>query len=123
MSEIELTNKNFLVYAMKAYQNPHCMDLEEFTEDIKRIKYIKRLLKKYHETGQLRCRLIVNHMVVLYNVFGAEATKNMLFLKTDTETHSTLKTFLLYLNYIREDEKTNIALDQKAVHELREQFK
>ena len=57
----ELTEKNFLVYAMKAYNNPHCMDLEEFQEDLKRIKYIKRLFKKYLETGQLRARLVINH--------------------------------------------------------------
>ena len=68
MMNVELTNKNFMVYAMKAYNNPNCMDLEEFQEDLKRIKYIKRLFKKYLETGSLRTRLIVNHIIVLYNV-------------------------------------------------------
>ena len=120
MNDVELTNKNFLVYAMKSYNNPHCMDLEEFQEDLKRIKYIKRLLKKYLETGQLRSRLIINHVVVLYNVFGAEATKNMLFFKVETDMLQSLKTFLVFLNYMRDDEKVDITLDQYIVKELRE---
>ena len=120
MNDVELTNKNFLVYAMKSYNNPHCMDLEEFQEDLKRIKYIKRLLKKYLETGQLRSRLIINHVVVLYNVFGAEATKNMLFFKVEVDMLQSLKTFLVFLNYMRDDEKVDITLDQYIVKELRE---
>lgn len=120
MYEGELTEKNFLVYAMKAYHNPHCMDLEEFQEDLKRIKYIKRLIKKYDEAGVLRTRLIINHMVVLYNVFGAEATKSMLLLKLDSSMLPTLKTFLVFLNYMREDERTEIPLNQKIVNELRQ---
>ena len=120
MNDIELTNKNFLVYAMKAYNNPHCMDLEEFQEDLKRIKYIKRLLKKYTETSQLRTRLIINHVVVLYNVFGAEATKNMLFFKVETNMLPALKTFLVFLNYKKDTEYTDVPLDQNIVRELRE---
>jgi hypothetical protein len=120
MNDVELTNKNFLVYAMKAYNNPHCMDLEEFQEDLKRIKYIKRLLKKYVETGQLRTRLLINHVVVLYNVFGADATKRMLFFKIETDMLPALKTFLVFLNYMKDDEQTDIVLDQKIVKELRE---
>lgn len=116
----ELTEKNFLVYAMKAYSNPHCMDLEEFQEDLKRIKYIKRLFKKYLETGQLRSRLVINHMVVLYNVFGPEATKKMLFFKCETDMLSCLKTFLVFLNYMKDDEFVEVSLDQKIVQELRE---
>jgi hypothetical protein len=120
MNDVELTNKNFLVYAMKAYSNPHCMDLEEFQEDLKRIKYIKRLLKKYLDTGQLRTRLLINHIVVLYNVFGAEATKKMLFFKVETDMLPTLKTLLVFLNYMKDSDSTEIQLDQKIVKELRE---
>jgi len=116
----ELTDKNFLVYAMKAYNNPHCMDLEEFQEDLKRIKYIKRLFKKYLDTGQIRSRLVINHMVVLYNVFGPEATKKMLFLKVETDMLSCLKTFLVFLNYMTDKEHIDITLDQDIVQELRE---
>ena len=96
------------------------MDLEEFQEDLKRIKYIKRLLKKYNETGVIRTRLIINHMVVLYNVFGAEATKEMLFFKVETDMLPCLKTLLVYLSYMKDDERTDVQLDQKVVKELRE---
>jgi hypothetical protein len=120
MMNSELTNKNFLVYAMKAYNNPNCMDLDEFQEDLKRIKYIKRLFKKYLDTGSLRTRLIINHIVVLYNVFGPEATKKMLFHKVEGNMLITLKTFLVFLNYMRDDEYTDIPLDQKIVQELRD---
>ena len=120
MMNVELTNKNFMVYAMKAYNNPNCMDLEEFQEDLKRIKYIKRLFKKYLETGSLRTRLIVNHIIVLYNVFEPEATKTMLFFKCEDNMLNALKTFLVFLNYMRDDEHIDIQLDQKIVKELRE---
>jgi hypothetical protein len=115
----KLTEKNFLVYAMKAYQNPHCMDLDEFKDDIKRIKYLKRLLKKYKDTGVLRDRLIINHIVILSNVFGVEATKEMLLFKIETDMLPTLKTFLVFLNYMRDDEQVEIPMDQKVVKELR----
>lgn len=115
----KLTEQNFLVYAMKAYQNPHCMDLEEFKDDIKRIKYLKRLLKKYNDSGVLRTRLIINHIVVLSNVFGVEPTKEMLLLKVDENMKSTLKTFLVFLNYMRDDEMVDVSLDQDIVKELR----
>lgn len=116
----ELTSKNFMVYAMKAYENPHCMDLEEFQEDLKRIKYIKRLFKKYLESGHLRTRLIINHMVVLNNVFGPEATKKMLLFKVETDMLPCLKTFLVFLNYMKDNEYTEITMDQSIVKELRE---
>ena len=115
----ELTSKNFMVYAMKAYENPHCMDLEEVQEDLKRIKYIKRLVKKYLETVQLRARLVINHMVVLSNVFGPEVTKKMLFFKVETDMLRCLKTFLVFLNYMRDDELVNVSLDNRIVQELR----
>ena len=106
---------------MKAYNNPNCMDLDEFQEDLKRIKYIKRLFKKYLDTGSLRTRLIINHIIVLYNVFGPEATKKMLLFKVETDMLPCLKTFLVFLNYMRDDEFTDVALDNNIVQELRNQ--
>ena len=120
MTDIELTHKNFLVYAMEAYNNPHCMDTNEFSEDIKRIKYVKRLFRKYSETKVLRTRLILNHLMILYNVFGAEAVKEMLFLKVEKSMYSTLKTFLVFLNYMKDSEYVEVPLDQHIVKELRE---
>ena len=120
MTDIELTHKNFLVYAMKAYNNPHCMDTNEFSEDIKRIKYVKRLFRKYSETKVLRTRLILNHLMILYNLFGAEAVKEMLFLKVEPSMYSTLKTFLVFLNYMKDSEYVDVPLDQNIVKELRE---
>ena len=75
----ELTEKNFLVYAMKAYNNPHVLDHEEFQEDLKRIKYIKRLFKKYLETGQLRARLVINHMIESCRMYSVQKQLKMLF--------------------------------------------
>ena len=105
---------------MKAYNNPHCMDTNEFSEDIKRIKYVKRLFRKYSETKVLRTRLILNHLMILYNVFGAQAVKEMLFLKVEPSMYSTLKTFLVFLNYMKDSEYVDVPLDQNIVKELRE---
>ena len=90
-----LNDDNFLLYAMKAYERPSAV-MSEFEEDLKRIKYIKRLIKKYKVTGDLKERLILNHIIVLYNVFGPEATVRMLFYKFDEEDYDVLKTFLLF---------------------------
>lgn len=92
-----LSDDNFLLYAMKAYDKPNAI-MSEFEEDLKRIKYIKRLVKKYKVTGDLRERLILNHIIVLYNVFGAEATVRMLFYKFDEEDYAVLKTVLLFVS-------------------------
>ena len=94
-----LNDDNFLIYAMKAYESPNTI-LSEFEDDLKRIKYVKRLIKKYKLTGDLRERLILNHIIVLSNVFGVEPTVRMLFFKFDEEDYHILKTFLLFLNYM-----------------------
>lgn len=94
----ELNDQNFLLYAVKAYDRPNCI-LSEFEEDLQRIKYIKRLLKRYKQTGTLKERLILNHIIILTNVFGVEPTIRMLFFKIDQEDYSELKTFLLFLNH------------------------
>jgi hypothetical protein len=93
-----LTEENFQLFAMKYYLNPHCCELEEFFDDLKRIRYIKRLFKKYQETGVLKERLILNHLVVLYNMFESKAMTRMLLLKLE-EYQSELKPFLIMLNY------------------------
>ena len=94
-----LTDDNFMIFAMKAYDKPNCI-MSEFEEDLKRLKYIKRLIKKYKITGDLKERLILNHIIVLGNVFGVSHTVRMLFFKFDEEDYQILKTFLIFLNYM-----------------------
>lgn len=94
-----LSDDNFLLYAMKAYDKPNAI-VSEFEEDLKRIKYIKRLIKRYRITGELKERLILNHIIILSNVFGVEATVKMLFFKLDDSDYAILKTFLLFLNFM-----------------------
>jgi len=91
---------SFLLYAAKNYDNPQCLDIAEFHDDLKRFKYLKRLFGKYEETGELRERLIINHLVILYNVFGDSATK-MLFFRLQGY-YSYLKPFLVLLNRMPE---------------------
>lgn len=95
----DLNDDNFLIFAMKAYDSPNCI-MSEFEEDLKRIKYIKRLIKRYKTTGELKERLILNHLIVLSNVFGTKNSVRMLFYKTDEEDYDILKTFLLFLDYM-----------------------
>lgn len=95
----DLNENNFLIYAMKCYNTPNCI-MSEFEGDLKRIKYIKRLIRKYKSTGDLKERLILNHIIVLSNVFGVEATVRMLFYKFDTTDYTILKPFLIFLSYM-----------------------
>lgn len=94
-----ITNENFLLFAMKSYNSPNCV-MSEFEGDLKRIKYVKRLIKKYRLTGDLKERLILNHIIVLSNVFGVKTTVRMLFFRLDTKDYHILKTFLLFLSYM-----------------------
>lgn len=114
----ELTEDNFIMYAIKHYDNPGCLGLIEFHDDLRRFKYLKRLLKKYIDTGDLRERLIINHLVVLNNLFGVEAASKMLVFKTKSEHWSQLKTFLLYLN-MNLGELEDVTFDNKIVEILR----
>ena len=95
-----LTQDNFLLFAMKFYDNPSCKGMEEFMEDLERIKYIKRLLNKFEKKDSLKERLILNHIIILNNVFGAEACARILFFKLEPEYHSCLKSFLQYLQVL-----------------------
>jgi len=97
---VRLTDQNFIMMALKTYENPACHSMEEFQEDLHRIKYIKRLFSKFQKTGELRERLILNHIIVLNNLFGTEFCVRMLFFSVNTTHHSFLKAFLDYLNYL-----------------------
>ncbi len=94
-----LTDDNITFYAIKCYNSPNCI-MSEFEEDMKRLKYIKRLFKRYRTTGELKERLLLNHMIILSNVFGTEGAVRLLFFKIDEEDFSILKTFLIFLNYM-----------------------
>lgn len=94
----KLTEDNFLLYAAKNYDNPNCVDILEFYDDLNRIKYIKRLFKKYKESGELKERLVINHLVTLYNVFPHPAATQMLIFKLN-DYLSILKPFLILFNY------------------------
>jgi len=93
----ELNDENFMIYAMKCYETPHCV-MSEFEGDIKRTKYLKRLFRRYKVTKALKERLILNHIILLNNVFGPEPTARILFYRIDKRDYDILKTFLLYLN-------------------------
>ena len=111
----KITIANWVMFAMRNYDNPQCEGEEEFYEDIKRFKYLKRLFKKYYETGILKERLILNHIIVLQNVFGTEATVTLLLYKTEKEYHTLLKTFLKFLNYINDNDLKNIKINKKVL--------
>lgn len=116
----QINEDNFNVYAARYYNNPQCQDVEEFYEDLQRFKYLKRLLKRYQQNNDLQERLILNHLIVLYNVFGIEAANRMTFFKMELEYWSAIKTFLVFLNYIPEDYKVEVPLDEFIVERLRE---
>jgi hypothetical protein len=119
MDNFELTEENLFIYAAKHYYNPRYIDAEEFKEDLRRFKYIKRLLNRYDETGKLSERLILNHLIVIFNVFGIEPALKILELKLDSRHWSHIKPFLIFLRYIRNDQYTNIPMDQTIVDALR----
>lgn len=98
----QLNKDNFMLYAMSNYSNPDCLSMTEFSDDLSKIKYVKRLLKKYKRTGRVRPILLLNHLMVLGNVFGRTAASRMLFFKLESDIHEPLKTVLLYLDYIDE---------------------
>lgn len=107
---IRLGESTFLLYAAKYYDNPHCSDITEFEEDLKRFQYLRKLFGRYRQTGELKERLILNHLIILYNCFGLETT-NMLFMKLD-EYRECLKPFVEYLNFMPEF----IEYDNKIMH-------
>jgi len=105
-----LNEDNFLMYAMKCYDN-NSATLEEFEEDLKRLSYLRRLLHRYHVDDVLRERLILNHLIILFNVFGIEGGLKMTFFKIDQAYWPYLKTFLIFLNYLDDSAIENIPID------------
>ena len=114
-----LNEKNLLLYAAKHYYNPRFSDIEEFHEDLKRFKYIKRLVNRYLDNGVLTERLILNHLIVIFNVFGIEPSLQMLEVKLDEKHWPVIKPFLIFLKYITNDQLTGITMDEKVVEVLR----
>ena len=124
-----LTEYNILLYATKAYDKPNCV-MSEFLEDMKRFNYLNKLFMRYRKYDELRERLIMNHLMVLYNVFGPEAVSRLLFYKVEKEDYSALKTFLLFLNIMPDRIKgingvdiisSYIPVDMKIASILREE--
>ena len=116
----KITAANVNMFAIRHYDNPHCESEAEFNDDMKRFKYIKRLLRKYHETGILKERLLLNHIIVLNNLFGQDACITLLLFKIQTEYWGTMKSFLLYLNLLRSDELPDVIADNHVLEVLRE---
>lgn len=123
----KLSEKNFLLYAAQNYDNPQVMDIEEFYSDIKRINYIKKLLNKYISSGDLKDRLLINHITILYNVFGVECATRLLFFKLNGY-EKYLKPFLVFLNFMPnyidgiDDTRiysSSIEMDETIVNRLR----
>jgi len=116
----EITKDNWLLFAQQNYDNPTLETEIEFYDDIKRFKYLKRLFRKYDITGEIKIRLILNHLVVLQNVFGAEAAITLLLYKIDNKYWSVLKTCLNYLEYLYPHELDNIETDKNIEEMLKE---
>lgn len=112
-----LNNDNYLLFAMKHYENPQCENIDEFHDDLNRTKYLKRLFKKYQNSKILKERLILNHLIIFNNVFGVENSSRILFFKIEEEYHSVLKTFLVYLNCLPETEIPEVDLVAIPLHQ------
>ena len=116
----ELNENNYMLFSIKFYDNPHALTKEEFEDDLKRIKYVKRLLKRYKNTGVLKTHLILNHLTVLFNVFG-EAAVPLLFYNLEEDLWPAIKSFLMFLQRIPDYPKSHIhgiPEDQTCIDEL-----
>jgi hypothetical protein len=117
---MNINEDNLILYAARHYENHHSNNTSDFYSDLKRVKYIKTLFKRYFENDDLQERLILNHIIIFCNVFGVECGVNLLFFKIHNRYYPTLKSFLLFLNYITDDTKIEIPLDPIVVNKLRE---
>ena len=116
----ELNEENFLLFAIKNYENPQAVTKEDFDRDLNHFKYIKRLFRRYKNTGVLKTHLLINHFVILYNIFG-DATTPMLFFKIDNDLWSYMKTFVVFMNKLPEYPRSyihDIPIDQYCAQEL-----
>ena len=118
----ELNESNYLLFAIKFYDNPQSVTREAFESDLKRIRYVKRLLKRYKNNGELKVHLILNHLIILFNVLN-EATVPLLFYNLDEELWPAIKSFLIFLNRVSEYPKTKvneIEADEYCLQQLKE---
>jgi hypothetical protein len=118
----ELNEENFLLFAIKHYENPQAVTKEDFDKDLNHFKYIKRLLKRYKKDGELKTHLLINHFIVLYNIFG-EATTPMLFYKIESDLWSIMKTFVIFLNKLPSHPRCyihDIPIDLNCLSKLQE---
>jgi hypothetical protein len=118
----ELNEDNFLLFAIRYYENPQAVTKEDFEKDLNHFKYIKRLLKRYKKSGELKTHLILNHFIILYNMFG-EATTPMLFFKIEQELWSSVKSFIIFLNRLPEYPQSSIHNIQVDINCLKELYK
>ena len=123
-----LNESNYLLYAAKHYDNPHCTGLDDFLDDLKSIKYLKRLFNRFLNNKNLKEHLIINHLILLYNVFGVECATRILFLKMDESHYPILKPFLIKMNYLpgvvygvngKDINTVDIPLDELSIRVLR----
>ena len=118
----ELNESNYMLFAIKFYDNPQSVTREDFESDLKRIRYVKRLLKRYQNNGELKVHLILNHLIILFNVFN-EATVPLLFYNLDEELWPAIKSFLIFLNRVHENPNTKvheIEADEYCLQQLKE---
>ena len=113
-----LTPENINMFAMKHYDNPSCVDEQEFLDDMKRFKYLKRLFRKYDTSKELKMRLIINHIIILANVFGVEAATTLLFFKIEKNHWSILKSFLIFLHYMPENDLVEVPINHQVMGKL-----
>ena len=113
-----LTPENINMFAMKHYDNPSCVDEQEFLDDMKRFKYLKRLFRKYDTSKDLKMRLIINHIIVLANVFGVDAATTLLFFKIEKSHWPILKTFLIFLHYMPENDLIQVPINHQVMGKL-----
>ena len=113
-----LTPENINMFAMKHYDSISCVDEQEFLDDMKRFKYLKRLFRKYDTSKDLKMRLIINHIIILANVFGVDAATSLLFFKIEREHWSILKAFLVFLHYMPENDLVDIAINHEVMGKL-----
>tara|TARA_B100001996_G_scaffold61636_1_gene44121 strand:+ start:242 stop:610 length:369 start_codon:yes stop_codon:yes gene_type:complete len=113
-----LTPENINMFAIKHYNNPSCVDEQEFLDDMKRFKYLKRLFRKYDTSKELKMRLIINHIIILANVFGVEAATTLLFFKIEKNHWSILKTFLIFLHYMPENDLIETPINHQVMGKL-----
>ena len=118
----ELNEDNFLLFAIKNYQNPQAVTKEDFDRDLNHFKYIKRLLKRYKNSGQLKTHLLLNHFIILYNIFGEAATP-MLFFKIESDLWSSMKTFIMFLGRLPDYPQSSIHDVQVDLYCLQELYK